>query len=101
VCPSGAQVRRRVGISKKPLSSRKARCAPRVRAFFNGGPGLALPVRDGLFVALDGSALGNLAAPTQAASHLPHVWRMIAMRRQMAGVRFASLISIARRIASL
>jgi hypothetical protein len=37
VCPAAAQVRRRVGMSSKPLSSRKARWAPSRRAFFMAG----------------------------------------------------------------
>src|ERR1700675_2023083 len=78
VWPSGAQVRRRVGMSRKPLSSRNARWAPSLRAFFYSRPFVALPVRDRGLVALDGVACWSLTAPLPAPQHLPHVRGVIA-----------------------
>src|SRR5919201_2316826 len=78
VCPAGAQVRRRVGMSRKPLSSRQARWAPSRRAFFYRWPCIALPVRHGLFVAWEGPAFGHLTAPAQAAQELPNMGGVIA-----------------------
>jgi hypothetical protein len=78
VWPAGAQVRRRVGMRRTPLSSRHARWAPSLRAFFYGRPLVALPVRNGLFVALDGPAFRHLTAPMPAPYDLPHVRGVIA-----------------------
>jgi len=76
--PMGAQVRRRVGMSRKPLSSRKTRRAPRRWTFFYRWPGVALPVSDGRFVALKGPTLRDLTAPAQMAQELPDMRWMIA-----------------------
>lgn len=70
VGPCGAHVRRRVGMSRKPLSSRKASCAPRRRAFFYRGPSVTLPVGNGRCVPWDRLALGDLTAPAQTAQDL-------------------------------
>src|SRR5687768_13631976 len=78
VCPAGAQVRWRVGMSQKPRSSRKARWAPRRWAFLYRRPRVALPMGDGLLVALDRLALGDLTAPAQAVQDLPAVRGVIA-----------------------
>src|SRR5574341_2193351 len=65
-------------MSRKPLSSRNARWAPSLRAFFYGRPFGALPVRDCGLVALDGVAFWDLTAPMPAPQHLPHVRGVIA-----------------------
>jgi len=76
VGPAGAQVRRRVGMSSKPLASRKARWAPRRRAFFDRGPLGAFPLGHGLFVAVDGRSLRHLATPAQATPDCPDMGGM-------------------------
>jgi hypothetical protein len=43
-CPAGAQVRRRVGMSRKPLAARQAREAPKWRPVFYGRPLGAFPI---------------------------------------------------------
>src|SRR3989442_1366849 len=65
-------------MSMKPLSSRKAMWAPSLRAFFYCGPLVPHPVRDGLFVALDGAAFGHLAAPPARLKNAPEVARVVA-----------------------
>src|SRR2546425_7108835 len=78
VCPLGFQVRRRVGMSMNPLSSRKAMWAPSLRAFFYCRPRVSHPVRDGLLVALDGAAFGHLTAPAACPKNAPEVARVVA-----------------------
>ena len=51
--------------------------APSFRIFFYGRPLVALPMRDGFFVALNRSALRYLATPAARAKHFPHMARMI------------------------
>src|SRR4029450_8010400 len=71
VCPWGAHVRRTFGISRNPLSSTNTRWAPRRTAFFYPRPRVLRPPTDGGLVALDGAALGLLAAPAQGGQDLP------------------------------
>src|SRR5437899_11140951 len=73
VWPLGAQVRRTLGMSRKPLSSTNTRWAPRRAAFFYPGPVVPLPPGDGGLVALNRAALGFLATPSQRGQHLPDV----------------------------
>jgi len=61
----------------KPLSSRNAMWAPSLRAFFDRGPLVPLPMGDGLLVALDCAAFRYLAAPAAGLKHAPEVTRMI------------------------
>lgn len=77
VWPLGAQVRLTFGMSKKPLSSRKIRCAPNRSAFFNLGPGVALPMGNGFFVPLQWTAFRLLATPAKLIQNLPQVARMV------------------------
>src|SRR2546422_1561546 len=65
-------------MSMKPLSSRKTMWAPSLRAFFYCRPRVPPPVRDGLFVALDGAAFGHLAAPPARLKNAPEVARVVA-----------------------
>lgn len=76
-----------MGMSRKPLSSTNTRWAPRRAAFFYPGPRVPLPPGDGRFVALDGPALGLLAAPAQAGQDFPHVRRMIPNAKLLADQR--------------
>src|SRR5256885_7112065 len=78
VRPFGLHVRRRVGMSMKPLSSRKTMWAPSLRAFFYCRPRVPHPVRDGLFVALDGAPFGHLAAPPAGLKNAPEVAWVVA-----------------------
>src|SRR5512147_267135 len=77
VRPRGAQVLRTVGMSRKPLSSRKRRWAPSASRFFYRRPRRAFPAGDGGLVALPGPAFGLLATPAEARQELPHVARVI------------------------
>jgi hypothetical protein len=54
VWPLGAQVLRTLGTSRKPLSSRNAKWAPSLAAFFYMRPLVTLPPLDGLLVSLPG-----------------------------------------------
>lgn len=75
---AGAHVRRRVGMSSKPIASRKARWAPRRRAFVYRRPLVALPGGDRLLVALDGTAFRHLTASPQAPYELPDLREVMA-----------------------
>ena len=77
VCPLGDQVRLRFGMSRKPLSSRKTRCAPNRLAFFYIRPAVALPAYDLPFVPLKRPVFRLLAAPTQSIHYLPDMAGMI------------------------
>src|SRR2546422_3089197 len=77
VRPLGFQVRRRVGMSMNPLSSRKTMWAPSFRAFFYCRPLVPLPVRDGLLVALDRAAFWHLTNPPARLKNAPQVARVI------------------------
>jgi hypothetical protein len=65
-------------MNRKALSSRKARWAPKRWAFVYRWPLIALPMRHGLFVALDGPALRHLATPVQRVQDLPYMRGLIA-----------------------
>src|SRR5947208_1141281 len=56
---------------RKPVSSRKTRCAFSREAFFNAGPFLVDPALDFSLVALHRSALRFLGAPFQSAQQTP------------------------------
>jgi hypothetical protein len=72
-------VRQRCGRWLSPLSSTKTIVRPSFWAFFfDGGPGLALPLDDGLFVPLQRPPLRPLRAPVQLAEQLPDMAGMIA-----------------------
>jgi hypothetical protein len=73
VCPAGPHVRRRVGMSRKPLSSRKTRWAPSRCAFFYMRPLVAFPMSNGLVVPLNRSALGDLTRPPRTSQQPPEV----------------------------
>src|ERR1035437_10038594 len=60
-------------MSKKPLSSRKARWAPSRRAFFYIRPVVALPVGYGNLVPLHGPPFRHLTRPTVSAKQSPYV----------------------------
>jgi hypothetical protein len=78
VCPSGAQVRRRVGMSRTPRSSRNASWAPRRRTCVSGWPLVALPGGHRLFGAREGPAFRHLTTPPPAPQHRPHVRGVLA-----------------------
>ncbi len=73
VCPRGAQVRTTLGTNRKPLSSRNARWAPRLAAFFYMRPLRPPPLRDGFFISLPGALLGLLATPAEGVQNAPQV----------------------------
>jgi hypothetical protein len=78
VSPWGPQVLWRVGMSRKPLSSRNTRWAPSfAHLFFYRWPLVPLPLFDGFFVSLDCPTFWNLATPPQTSKDFPHVTRMV------------------------
>src|SRR5208283_3966336 len=77
VFPSGPQVLRRVGMSRKPLSSRKTRWAPSLWTFFYSRPFVTFPVGDGFVVSLPSAAFGHLATPFLSAQQLPYMTMVI------------------------
>ena len=70
-------MRRTVGTSRKPLSSRKTRWALSRSAFFYLRPDGALPGRDGRLVALAGPLHRLLDAPAQALEEAPQMVGMV------------------------
>ncbi len=66
-----------MGTKRKPLSSRKARWAPSLLAFFYPWPFGTLPLGDGGFVSFPGLLLGLLTAPSQAGQDSPDVMGMV------------------------
>ena len=70
-------VRRRVGISMKPLSSRNTMWAPSRRAFFYCRPLVTHPLAYRLVVTLDRTTLRHLATPPERLEHTPEMARMI------------------------
>src|SRR3989344_4904218 len=77
VWPRGAHVRRTLGTSKNPLSSRKTRGAPSRSAFFYMGPLVPHPMSYGLLVPFPGAFLRFLTAPPQAPQKPPQVVRVV------------------------
>jgi hypothetical protein len=78
VSPHGAYVRRTVGLSKYPDSSRNASVAPLAWAFFYTRKFFPLPAFDFGLIALPRPAFGLLAAPMQELGHyFPHVAFMV------------------------
>lgn len=78
VSPHGAYVRRTVGLSKYPDSSRKASVDLRSRAFFYTREFFLLPAFDFGLITLPRLAFGLLAAPMQElAYYFPHVAFMV------------------------
>ena len=73
VFPFGAHVRRMVGTSKNPLSSRKPKWAPSTAVFFYARPDVLFPVPNSLFVALPIALAGFLATPTHRPHQLPDI----------------------------
>ncbi len=71
MCPRLAQVRATGHFSDSPDSSMKTMVRPSRRAFFEPGPGLALPPQDRLLVALHGALVGLLRREAQVAQQLP------------------------------
>lgn len=78
VAPRGAHVRWMLGMSEKPLSSRKTRWAPRARAFFYMGPAIPLPGRDRSLVPFPCPPRRLLAAPAEAHEQAPDVVGVVA-----------------------
>jgi hypothetical protein len=58
-------------MSKKPLSSRKTKCAPSWAAFFYMRPPVPTPLGNRRLVALTRTALGLLTTPAHAAQEMP------------------------------
>src|SRR6516165_988557 len=73
VCPRGAHVRRRVGIKRKPLSSRKAKWAFRRWPFFLGRTTDTAPLGDRRLIGFDRPAFGFLARPMELGQESSHV----------------------------
>lgn len=71
--PRGAQVRRTLGIRRKPDSSTKTRWAPSRAVFFDAGPGPLLPALDPFFIALERAPLRLLHGPSQTMEEPAHV----------------------------
>ena len=65
-------------MSKKPLSSRKTRCAPSRAVFFYMRPAVAPPMRNRGFVALTCTPLGFLATPAHRPQEPPNRVGMVA-----------------------
>src|SRR6266699_3187987 len=83
VWPRGAQVRRRVGWSKKPVSSEKTMLACHRAPPFYPRPILVAPLSDGPFPSLASQLFGLLAAPAQARQQMPDVTGMVAHAEPM------------------
>jgi len=77
VCPLGAQVLLTEGTSRKPDSSRKARWAPSLLAFFYMGPPIPLPMSNGGLIPFTGFRLRLLTAPAFAPEKPPEVIGMV------------------------
>src|SRR5512145_2048806 len=77
VRPRGAQVRMTGGARRNPLSSRNARWAPRLAAFFYMRPPVPLPVCDRLFVPFPGPGRRLLPAPSESLKESPEMVRVI------------------------
>ena len=78
VSPHGAYVRRTVGLSRYPDSSRNASVAPLPWAFFYTREFFHLPAFDFILIALPRLAFGLLAAPMQELGYyFPHVAFMV------------------------
>ncbi len=74
VSPRGAYVRRTVGLSRYPDSSRKTSVAPLARAFFYTLDFFLFPTFDFIFIAFPRPTFGLLAAPMQElAQYFPNV----------------------------
>ena len=59
------------GDEQKATFIQESQVGTQAAGFFYGRPLVALPMGDRLLVALDGTALQHLTAPTQATSDLP------------------------------
>jgi hypothetical protein len=82
VCPTGAQVRTRVGRSDSPDSSTKTIKRPSRSAFFKRRPSAPFPGADRLFVSFQGALFGLLAGKPQLSQQTPHVHFAVAHTKQ-------------------
>ncbi|HEX9871090.1 MAG TPA: hypothetical protein VGC99_21335, partial [Candidatus Tectomicrobia bacterium] len=66
------------GDEPKAALIQEGQMGPQAARFFYRRPLVALPVCNGLLVALDGPAFGHLTAPAPVAQELPDVRRVVA-----------------------
>jgi len=77
VWPRGAQVRRRVGWKKTPVSSENTMLACQRAPPFYSRPFFVAPLADGPFSSLASQLFGLLATPAQARQQMPDMTGMV------------------------